>query len=161
DGDGRLPRARARGEEAGESLHRHVARPHPHHGGLHQTREDLRRTLTRRLDGRRTGLHIRTSLDPSSREVRMRFVAWLDDISRGDTPLVGGKGANLGEMRRAGLPVPPGFVVTVDAFRAYLRESDLQKEIEERLRDLSVDDPAQLDATSAELQSRIRRTPLP
>lgn len=91
----------------------------------------------------------------------MRFVAWLDDISRGDTPLVGGKGANLGEMRRAGLPVPPGFVVTVDAFRAYLRESDLQKEIEERLRDLSVDDPAQLDATSAELQSRIRRTPLP
>ena len=38
------------------------------------------------------------------------------DLGMTDTPTVGGKGANLGEMTRAGLPVPPGFVVTADAY---------------------------------------------
>jgi len=51
------------------------------------------------------------------------FVAWFEDLGGEATPRVGGKGANLGEMARAGLPVPPGFVVTVDAFRSFLEES--------------------------------------
>ncbi len=50
-----------------------------------------------------------------------RFVAWFDEVGRGDAAVVGGKGANLGELARAGLPVPPGFVVTADA---YLRSMD-------------------------------------
>lgn len=91
----------------------------------------------------------------------MRFVAWFDDISRHDTPLVGGKGANLGEMRRAALPVPPGFVVTVDAFREFTKESGLDREIEERLKGLVVDEPTQLHAVSEELQRKIRRSPMP
>ena len=42
----------------------------------------------------------------------------LSCVSAADIALVGGKGANLGEMLRAGLPVPDGFCVTVDAYRA-------------------------------------------
>ena len=41
-------------------------------------------------------------------------------LGAADLPLVGGKGANLGEMTRAGLPVPPGFCVTTEAFRRFV-----------------------------------------
>lgn len=45
----------------------------------------------------------------------MEFVRWFKEIRLTDTALVGGKGANLGELTVAGLPVPPGFVVTSEA----------------------------------------------
>lgn len=45
------------------------------------------------------------------------MIVWFDDITAGDTARVGGKGANLGECARAGLPVPPGFCVSADAYR--------------------------------------------
>jgi len=47
----------------------------------------------------------------------MRLVSWLAELGQGDGALAGGKGANLGELLRAGLPVPPGFVVTTAAYR--------------------------------------------
>lgn len=46
------------------------------------------------------------------------WVVWFDSLSREDVALAGGKGANLGEMTQAGLPVPRGFVVTLEAFQA-------------------------------------------
>ena len=46
----------------------------------------------------------------------MRWVAPFDSIDKRDLALVGGKGANLGEMTRAGFPVAGGFCVTTDAF---------------------------------------------
>lgn len=48
----------------------------------------------------------------------MKQLAWLGDVSYKDIALVGGKAASLGEMTKAGLPVPAGFVVTTDGFRA-------------------------------------------
>jgi pyruvate, water dikinase len=46
----------------------------------------------------------------------MTYVRWFDEIGLQDVATAGGKGANLGELTRAGLPVPPGFVVTADAY---------------------------------------------
>lgn len=46
------------------------------------------------------------------------MIRWLEQVGADDVGLVGGKGASLGEMVRAGLPVPPGFCVTVQAYRA-------------------------------------------
>ena len=50
----------------------------------------------------------------------MRYITQLADLGRGDLAVAGGKGANLGELTRAGLPVPPGFVLTTAAYRAYV-----------------------------------------
>ena len=47
----------------------------------------------------------------------MEFVRWFEEIRLEDSPLVGGKGANLGELTAANLPVPPGFVITSEAYR--------------------------------------------
>jgi len=41
-----------------------------------------------------------------------KHILWFREVSKEDIPLVGGKGANLGEMTGIGLPVPPGFIVT-------------------------------------------------
>jgi len=62
-----------------------------------------------------------------------RFVAWFDELSREDVALAGGKGANLAEMTRARVPVPPGFIVTSDAYFHFLKKTGLGGEIRELL----------------------------
>ncbi|MGZ4734634.1 MAG: phosphoenolpyruvate synthase [Acidimicrobiia bacterium] len=52
----------------------------------------------------------------TDRAVPDRFVAWFDELSADDVVRAGGKGANLGELTAAGLPVPPGFVLVSDAY---------------------------------------------
>jgi pyruvate,water dikinase len=89
------------------------------------------------------------------------FVRDLGELSRADVKLVGGKAANLGEMRKARLPVPQGFVVTTDAYRAFLKVNHLPAAIAYRMRMLDVDDSAQLAAVSADLQDLVRRSPIP
>jgi pyruvate,water dikinase len=59
----------------------------------------------------------------------MTYTAWFDEISKEDIPLVGGKGSNLGELSRAGLPVPPGYVVTTTAYDAFVEASGIKGEV--------------------------------
>ena len=63
-----------------------------------------------------------------SREVARpsnRLVVWLEDVRNSDIPIVGGKGASLGEMINAELPVPRGFVVTAQAFREFIETTGI------------------------------------
>jgi len=87
----------------------------------------------------------------------MPLVRWFEEVGRADVPLVGGKGANLGEMARAGLPVPPGFVVTVEAYRRFCEASGIRRELAARLDGLDVHDPVQLSRTAEALQEAVRR----
>ncbi|MBS1251836.1 MAG: Phosphoenolpyruvate synthase [Anaerolineales bacterium] len=79
----------------------------------------------------------------------MTFIRWFGEITQQDIGLAGGKGANLGELTRAGFPVPPGFVITTDAYRAFVETNDLQARILELARAARADAP-----TSAEDASR-------
>ncbi|HTN78757.1 MAG TPA: PEP/pyruvate-binding domain-containing protein, partial [Acidimicrobiales bacterium] len=78
----------------------------------------------------------------------MELIRWFGDISKDDVALAGGKGANLGELFRAGFPVPEGFVITSDAFLAATEALHL-------VPDLGDADPATLDAESARLQAAV------
>jgi pyruvate,water dikinase len=89
------------------------------------------------------------------------FIRWFRELTKKDVPIAGGKGANLGEMTRAGLPVPPGYVITVDAFRRFYEANKLGDEVNARLAHLNVDDPAQLRDVSEALQGLIRRAHVP
>jgi len=60
----------------------------------------------------------------------MEFLRDFNQITKNDVALAGGKGASLGEMTRAGIPVPPGFVILSSAFEKFLEETDLNIEIE-------------------------------
>ena len=54
----------------------------------------------------------------------MRYVHAFEEGSKDDKYLLGGKGANLAEMTKLGLPVPPGFTITTDACKAYMAAGD-------------------------------------
>src|SRR5713101_6092783 len=73
----------------------------------------------------------------------------------------GGKGANLARLVGAGFSVPPGFVITTDAYRDYLSQNDLEPWIYERARSVGADEPASLEAASAEIRARFASAALP
>jgi pyruvate,water dikinase len=91
----------------------------------------------------------------------LHIVAWFNEITRKDLGMVGGKGGNLGEMTRAGIPVPPGFVVTADTYFYFVRETGLEKLIREKLSGLDVNDSKKLQEVAGELKDRISNTPIP
>jgi pyruvate, water dikinase len=62
--------------------------------------------------------------------MRPRYVVWLDDTECHRTEVSGGKGASLGKMRNAGVPVPPGFVVSAAALRDSLTKHGVVGEVE-------------------------------
>src|SRR5262245_19826386 len=78
----------------------------------------------------------------------MRLVCWLHELGKEDGALAGGKGANLGELLRAGLPVPPGFVVATDAYHLFVSANSLQPEIERLARDAPPGDMAALEGAA-------------
>jgi pyruvate,water dikinase len=90
-----------------------------------------------------------------------RYVRWFEHVTKSDVALVGGKGANLGELTRAGFPVPPGFVVTVEAYRRFAEATGIGARIREQLSTLDVDDPDQLRRTSDAIQALVRDAAIP
>ncbi len=89
------------------------------------------------------------------------YVRWFDQLRKKDVPLAGGKGANLGEMVDAGLPVPPGFVVTAAAYHAFIDQANLRDEIVREIGALNIDDRPALERTAERIQARIMAAPMP
>ena len=58
-----------------------------------------------------------------------RYVQDLADGDKDQKDLLGGKGANLAEMTRLGLPVPPGFTITTEASRHYMATGEVPAEL--------------------------------
>ena len=90
-----------------------------------------------------------------------RLIASIADVCKDDVALVGGKGANLGELTRAGIPVPPGFVVTVHAYSRLLDEAKLREQAARLLDDLDINDRSRLEATAAEIRRLIAAASMP
>ncbi|MEO6081955.1 MAG: PEP/pyruvate-binding domain-containing protein [Umezawaea sp.] len=90
-------------------------------------------------------------------------VVGFDTLDKNDTAVAGGKGANLGELTGAGLPVPPGFVITADAYLASMERGgsreDLRATLDTAL--LSVDSPTELTAACDLLQNLVRKAGIP
>src|SRR3989344_7701973 len=60
----------------------------------------------------------------------MEFIRNFNKLGKHDAAIAGGKGASLGEMTQAGIPVPPGFVILSGAFEQFIEETDLNVEID-------------------------------
>src|SRR4029453_15967179 len=81
----------------------------------------------------------------------MILLKQFDELGSSDIDQAGGKGANLGELTRAGIPVPRGFVVTAGAYRVYVGEHQLEDKITALA--ASSDDPAGYDDASAQIRA--------
>jgi pyruvate,water dikinase len=91
------------------------------------------------------------------------MVDYVLPFSSSDTVLAraGGKGANLATLARAGFAVPPGFVITTEAYRAFVSANRLQEKVLTLARSVSSDDPGTFDAVSAEIRALFEQGSLP
>ena len=85
----------------------------------------------------------------------------FSQLGRGDLDFAGGKGANLGELTAAALPVPPGFVIGAPGYAAFCDGTGLRSRIAERLSAIDVEDTGRLDSAAAEIRSWFETEPLP
>jgi len=89
------------------------------------------------------------------------LIGWFTDLTLADRPSVGGKGGSLGELTRAGIAVPEGFVVRTAAFEAFLAEVERSAPVRARVQSLPADDLDAITALSTELNARLQGQPLP
>jgi pyruvate,water dikinase len=85
----------------------------------------------------------------------------FEHIGRENIGTVGGKGANLGEMLHAGLPVPTGFVLTIDAYQRFYEHGKLGVDVVSRLSTLDIDDPDSLQRAAASLRDLVLGAEIP
>ncbi|MBI5138419.1 MAG: hypothetical protein HZA95_01310 [Candidatus Vogelbacteria bacterium] len=91
----------------------------------------------------------------------MELIRKFSQINKNDAPLAGGKGASLGEMSQAGFPVPPGFVVIATTFDKFLRETDLEQEIEAILDTVNHEEVHTVEHASEKIQALISSAKMP
>lgn len=89
------------------------------------------------------------------------MILTFKEINKGDIPLVGGKGANLGEMYNSGFPVPPGFCITATSYDKFLDLTKIRDEIKEVLTGLNVDDNNALQSAAKQVQTIIKTEQMP
>lgn len=87
-------------------------------------------------------------------------ILWFDHVDKHDVAIVGGKGANLGEMAQAGFPVPNGFIVTSKAYFTFLRENKLIPKINQLLATVKHDHPESLMQVSSHIKKMIKQSPV-
>jgi pyruvate,water dikinase len=86
-----------------------------------------------------------------------KYILWFSEVDKDDIPLVGGKGANLGEMAAIGLPVPRGFIVTSKAYFDFLEQNKLKSKIYQGLKNLDLADPQSLNIISQRIKKLIEK----
>jgi pyruvate,water dikinase len=90
-----------------------------------------------------------------------QYISWFPDIGLDDRAKVGGKGASLGELHRAGIHVPPGFVVRTEAFEGFIDALERRSPVRARVEGLAAHEFEGIGAVSRELRTRIEEAPLP
>ena len=89
------------------------------------------------------------------------FILSLTQVGKESGRDVGGKGANLGEMVKAGLPVPPGFVVTTESYMRFLKSNNIEDKIKSFLSSVDVENIDSLNAVSVEIRKLIMNSRMP
>lgn len=88
------------------------------------------------------------------------YISWFADVGLVNRPQVGGKGASLGELQRAGIAVPPGFVIRTEAFGQFLASAEQLSPVRRRIEALPTDLAAVTECSHA-LRALLERAPVP
>ena len=91
----------------------------------------------------------------------MRYVKFFKEIHKQDIPSAGGKGANLGEMYNAGFPVPPGFVITSNAYKDFIEVTGIKKEMKEILQKIDYNNYDTIAKAAKDIQTLIKSEEIP
>lgn len=91
----------------------------------------------------------------------MNFIYPFEKLSQTDVAIAGGKGASLGELTQAGFPVPPGFVISEEAFDSFLAQTDLLQEVQAQLAKVNHEDIASVERASEAISHFIAHGRMP
>lgn len=91
----------------------------------------------------------------------MEYVEFFEELSKEDVDIAGGKGANLGELTQAGIPVPPGFVITSATYQKFMEETGITQRIMDILDSLDVNNNKELQESAREIKKIIIETEMP
>ncbi|MGA2625768.1 MAG: phosphoenolpyruvate synthase [Candidatus Bathyarchaeia archaeon] len=89
------------------------------------------------------------------------YVLPFERIGMRDLPSVGGKNASLGELTSMGIPVPPGFALSVAFYRKFIEVNGLKEYISDQLTNLDIGDIEQLQEVGAKIRSKILHSEFP
>ncbi len=92
---------------------------------------------------------------------RTALIRPFSELGRGDVEYAGGKGANLGELTRAGLPVPPGFVIGAPAYASFCELTGLRERLDAILSGVDVEDNASLRHAADAAREAVLEAPMP
>ncbi len=94
-----------------------------------------------------------------------KLVLWLEEVGIEDVPLVGGKNASLGEMKKhlepKGVKIPDGFVITANAYRYFIKFNNLEEKIREILKGLDISDIEELHRRGEKIRELIKSGKFP
>ena len=91
----------------------------------------------------------------------MNYVEFFKQLGKDDIPIAGGKGANLGELTNAGIPVPPGFVVTAGTYSQFITKTGIADQINQMLEGLDINNTNELQEVSDKIKDLIITTAIP
>ncbi|MFZ1970701.1 MAG: phosphoenolpyruvate synthase [Candidatus Nanoarchaeia archaeon] len=89
------------------------------------------------------------------------YIKWFSELGKNSVPIVGGKGANLGEIYNLGVPVPPGFVITTIAYQHFIEESGLDEKIKKLLSGIDYENTDQLEERTKEIRELMINAKIP
>ena len=91
----------------------------------------------------------------------MNYVKVFEKLGKEDIPIAGGKGANLGELTNAGIPVPPGFVITSETYNKFITKTGIINQINDMLNGLDINDTLELQKVADDIKNLIITTDIP
>ena len=94
-------------------------------------------------------------------EKNIDFVKWFSELNKNSGETAGGKGANLSEIYNLKIPVPPGFVVTAQAYDYFIEKAKLDEKIKNLLKKIDYEDTKQLNEITKEIRSLIINSKIP
>ncbi len=89
------------------------------------------------------------------------FVKWFSELSNKNVAIAGGKGASLAEMYNNKFPVPPGFIVTAQAYQHLIEKSGLKEKINYVLDNLDIEDTESLNKAAKKVRDMIENAEMP
>lgn len=94
--------------------------------------------------------------------MRGKVIFWFDEVGQEHSHIVGGKCANLGAMIQMGMPVPPGFAISVKAYKRFVEETGTAPEVSRRIESLGkLEGIEQFDKASQTIRSLIESREIP
>ncbi len=89
------------------------------------------------------------------------LVKWFSELSSKDIAVAGGKGASLAEMYNNKFPIPPGFIITAEAYTYFVTKAGLQEKIDSILHDVDIENTEKLQKASQDIRLLIESASLP